>query len=455
MVDPLPDRLRRSFLEILGPTGLLTDPTVIDGYTVDWTGRFRGSSRAVLRPGSTEEVAATIELCRREGLALVPQGGNTGLVGGSVPHEGELVLSSRRLTALGAIDRRDAQVTVGAGVTLAAVQQAAAALDLDVPVDLAARDSATIGGMVATNAGGTQVVRWGTMRHHLVGHEAVVGTGQVVSHLSGLVKDNTGYDLGGLLCGSEGTLGVFTSVRIALVPRPPFRVTALCGFADVESMLDAAATWRRAIPELDALEAFTGAGLALVVARAGRADPFRDRHRWYLLVEVSGRQDPTDHLGDVVDATPGIAEVVVATEPGARARLWSLREDLSLAINALGPPLKLDVSVPAGAAAQFLGTVGDVVAAVVPGARTWLFGHIGDGNVHVNVTGADPDGEAVADAVLRLVARDGGSISAEHGIGVAKKRWLHLSRSAAEIDVFRSVKRTLDPDGILNPHVLL
>jgi len=440
---------------VLGPVGLVADPEVVASHVVDWTGRFAGSSPAVLRPSSTAEVAAVVELCRRHGVALVPQGGNTGLVGGSVPMEGEVVLSLRRLDDLGVIGELDDQVTVGAGVSLATLASHARGRGLRPPVDLAARDTATLGGMVATNAGGLHVVRHGSMRRHLTGHEAVTGTGATLTHLAGLAKDNTGYDLGSLLCGSEGTLAVLTRVRIQLLPEPAERVVALVAFSSVGAAVDAVGAWRRGIEGLEAAEVIGREGLELVVGHGTGHDPFDRSWPVYVLVEVAGGADPASVLADAVAAIPSVGDAVVAVDPAPRARLWALREDLTTAINALGVPHKLDVSVPLDAFADVWARVPRLVASLAPDARTWLFGHIGDGNVHVNVTGLAPDDERVDEAVLELVAAANGSISAEHGIGRAKRRWLHLNRSVAEITTFAAVKRALDPDGILNPGVLV
>ena len=440
---------------VVGVEHVLTDPDVVAGWCVDWTGRFRGAAPAVVRPGSTEEVAAVVAWCRRQGVAVVPQGGNTGLVGGGVPLAGEVVLSLRRLAAVTDGDPLAGQVTVGAGVALADVHRAAAGLGWAYGVDMGSRDSATVGGSVATNAGGTRVLRHGDTRAQLLGVEAVLGDGSVVSHLGGLVKDNTGYHLGSLLCGSEGTLGVVTAARLRLVARTDERVTALLAFDGVAPAVAAASGLRRAVASLDAVELFLDEGLALVCSVTGRPPPFPSPHRAYLLVEAAAATSPLDELGAAVGSLDGVADAAVATDSVRAGELWHYREAHTEVIATLGAPHKLDVTVPAGTLAGFLHDVPAVVAAVEPAARTWLFGHVCDGNVHVNVTGVAPDDLGVDDAVLRHVARLGGSISAEHGIGTAKRAWLHLGRTAAEIAAFRAVKRALDPAGVLNPNVLL
>ncbi len=441
--------------EVVGGDQVIDDPEVTASYAVDWTGRFRGPSAVVVRPGSTTEVAAVLAVCRRREVPVVPQGGNTGMVGGGVPLAGELVVSVRRLDAVGAVDRLAGQVTVGGGATLGAVRRAAADAGWAYGVDFAARDSCTVGGNVGTNAGGLRVLRYGDTRAQVLGVEAVLGTGLVVSHLGGLLKDNTGYALPALLCGSEGTLGVVTAVRLRLVPPSPHRVVALLGFASTAAAVTAAAELRRRLPVLSAAELMVQSGVALVCRTIGLPPPLAAPHPAYLLVEAAGEADPTGELAAAVDGLDGVAEVAVAEDSVRAAALWRYREAHTEAVNAVGTPHKMDVTLPAAALAEFVDRVPAEVAAVVPGARTWLFGHVADGNVHVNVTGLDPDDDRVDDAVLLLAAGYGGSISAEHGIGTAKRRWLHLNRSPAEIDAFRAVKRALDPDGILNPNVLL
>jgi FAD/FMN-containing dehydrogenase len=448
--------VRAAFAAIVGAANVLTDADARSGYERDWTGRFVGSTPAVVRPRSVDEVVDCVRLCAAEGLAVVPQGGNTGLVGGGVPLAGEVVLSTRRLDHLSAIDTVAAQVTAGAGVTLGAVQDAARAHGLRYAVDLAARHSATVGGTVATNAGGLHVVRYGATRAQLAGIEAVLGDGSVIRHLGGLAKDNTGYDLAGLLCGSEGTLAVVTAARLRLVPRPAHAVVALVGLPDPSTAVEAVAAWRAVLPDLEAAELFLAAGMNLVCDTVGLRPPFAARPPVYVLVEVAGAEDPTDRLAAALEGT-GVEHdaVAVATDERRRAELWRYREEHTTAINTLGPPHKLDVTLPLGALGRFVDEVPGIVAAVAPAARTWLFGHVGDGNVHVNVTGLAPDDDRVDGAVLEAVAGRGGSISAEHGIGTAKRRWLALNRSPAELAAFAALKHALDPAGILNPAVLL
>jgi FAD/FMN-containing dehydrogenase len=440
---------------VTGAGHVLTDPDVVAGQVRDWTGRFIGATPAVVRPGTVDEVADVLRACSDAGAAVVPQGGNTGLVGGSVPLHGEIVLDLRRLDRLGPVDARAGQTTAQAGVTIARLHAHAQAAGWEYGVDLSSRDSATVGGTIATNAGGVHVLRCGATRRQVIGVEAVFADGRVMRRLDGLEKDNTGYDLAGLLCGSEGTLAVITAARLRLVPRPKHVVVALLAFDDVDAALDAVGGLRRALDCLQAVELFFQDGLDLVCDRLGLARPFPARHNAFVLVEAGAASDPTAELGAVIEAIPGIGDVAVAGDERAARDLWRYREAHTEAINLLGPPHKLDVTLPAVELPGFVAEVRDQVSAVAPDAAVWLFGHAADGNIHVNVTGVDPDDDRVTDAVLQLVARRHGSISAEHGIGTAKRQWLSLTRSSTEIDAFRAIKRALDPDGVLNPHVLL
>jgi len=453
-VRPLDPALLGELGAIVGADQVVVDPDIVASYAVDWTGRFQGETPAVVRPGNLDQVAAVVDVCRGREVALVPQGGNTGLVGGGVPLGGEIVLSLRRLSAIGEVDPLAGQLTAGAGATVADVHRAATAAGWVYGVDLGSRDSATVGGTVATNAGGLHVLRHGATRAQVMGIEAVLGTGATISHLGGLVKDNTGYDLAGLICGSEGTLAVVTAARLRLVPPSPHQVAALIALPGPASAVRAATGLRRSLPELQAAECFFDAGLALVCETLGLAPPFADRHPAYLLIEVAGQEDPTEATAEALASIAEVADVAVATDPARRAQLWRYREGHTEAVNSLGQPHKMDVTLPAAALASFIEEVPDAVRRVAPHAATWLWGHVADGNVHVNVTGVAPRDDAVDDQVLTMAASFGGSISAEHGIGTAKRRWLHLNRSPAEMAAFGAIKQALDPAGVLNPGVL-
>jgi len=439
--------------------GVLTDADLRASYQTDWSRRWSGEAVAVVRPADANQVAAVLAACRQAGAVVIPQGGNTGLVGGSVPRavcdRPQVVLALSRLRSLEPVDTAAAEVTVGAGATLVAVQAHARTANLAVGVDLGARDTATIGGMVAANAGGVQVLRHGPMRAQLVGIEAGLVDGSVVRRLPGLVKDNTGYHLPSLLAGSEGTLAVVTRVRLRLVPLLPRRTVALLAVGGPDEAVDVSSELRHRLPSLLAAELFFDDGMDLVLRHAGGERPFRDHHPAYLLVEVEGAGDPTDELvAAIAAAGDGVRDTALASDPAGRERLWALRERHTESVNAEGIPHKLDVAVPIGRLAAYAQEVRGAIEAAWPGARTYLYGHLGDGNLHVNVLGPPPEDEAVDNAVLRLAIAMGGTISAEHGIGVAKVGWLEADRGTADVAAMRAIKRAFDPDEVLNPGVL-
>ena len=451
MTAPLEERLTA----IVGAEHLLTDPSVAASYETDWTGRFHGRARCVVRPADTAGVAEVVRACADERVAVCVQGGNTGLVGGSVPVDGAVLVSVARLTAVEPVDVVSAQVTVGAGVTLATLQQQVRPLGLDYGVDFAARESCTVGGMAATNAGGERVLRYGTTRAQVLGLEAVLADGTVISRLAGLPKDNTGYDVVSLLVGSEGTLGIITKLRLRLVPLFTGRAVALVAVEDTAAAVALVRTLRSALPSLEAAELFFADGLDLVREKTGLPAPFAQAHPAYVLVECAQRTDPTDDLLAALGDAGEVRDATIASDVRGRHALWAYRESHTESINAAGVPVKLDVAVPLPALADCVAALPKTIAAVCPAARPILFGHVNEGNLHVNVLDALDRAEQVEDAVLRLVSSYGGSISAEHGVGRAKRPWLELSRSAAEIDMMRSIKGALDPAGLLNPGVLL
>ncbi|ONH27808.1 hypothetical protein BL253_21015 [Pseudofrankia asymbiotica] len=438
--------MRRSLVDVVGEEHVLTDSRTA-GYSVDWTGRYRGLTPAVVRPRDTAQVAAVLALCATAAMPVVPQGGNTGLVGGGVPRSGELVLSLERLDRLGPVDRDATQVTAEAGVTLQRLADAHP--DLDFGVAIASRHSATVGGAIATNAGGLRVLRYGPMRAQIRGIETVLSDGTVLSHLSGLVKDNTGYDYPSLLAGSEGTLAVVTKARLRLVPRPRDPVVALLGLPGLADLHSLAVRAVREIPGLVSAEFFTSTGLDVLLRHTDLTPPLSVPTDAYLLLEVSDA-GAMEALAELAGDLPA----AVASGAAERARLWAYRERHPEAAGFLAPPLKLDVSVPAARWVELATRIGDVVAAVDTGARVITFGHVADGNVHVNIApGAEADGRH-QDAVFGFVADLGGSISAEHGIGALKAAWLPLSRTAAERALFARIRAAFDPAGILNPSVL-
>jgi FAD/FMN-containing dehydrogenase len=449
--DGLEDALRAS----VGADHVLTDADLRASYETDWTRRFTGAARCVVRPANTAEVAAVARACHAAGAAMLVQGGNTGLVGGGVPAGGEVLVSLSRLTAMDPVDPVEAQVTVGAGVTLETLQARAREAGLDFGVDLAARSAATVGGLVATNAGGIRVLRYGSMRSQVTGLEAVLADGTVLSRLSGLAKDNTGYDLAHLLTGSEGTLAIITRVRVRLVPLLAARAVALVGVAGTEAALDLLSSARSRLASLSAAEIFFAEGLDLVRSYGRLPAPFTPGFPAYVVLECAAHADPTDDLLEMLADTGSVGDATVATDTSGRERLWAYRETHTEALSAAGIPVKLDVCVPLRELPDLVRRLPRAVSAVAPGARTILFGHLNEGNLHVNVLDAERVGTEVSDAVLRLVAEHRGSISSEHGVGRAKTAWLPLSRSAEEIAAMRGIKAALDPAGLLNPGVLL
>lgn len=480
---------------IVGPEHVQTDPDVIAGAVQDWTGRFRGEARAVVRPGSTAEVAQVLAACSNAGVPFVPQGGNTGLVAGAIPtpvsdpDQVPVIVSTTRMTAITDVDAQAGELVAEAGATLAQVQAAARSAGWEYGVDLAARDSATIGGTVATNAGGIRVVAYGMTRAQVLGIEAVLPDGRVIEHLAGLPKDNTGYDLGGLLIGSEGTLGVVTRVRLALHRPVVKRTVAMVGCASVEQAQLLVRAQQHAGLRLLAAELIDRLGMHLVEQQFGLEWPLQREWPYVLLLEVAGDElaldglaaDGSPHAGTSEDAGHGRAvrapagpgagpgaewaeedlDAVLALDAADAARLWRYREEQTNAVQHLpGVIHKLDVSIPHGRIAEFLDALPRTVEAV---ARTrgmdvpqfTVFGHLGDANLHLEISGFAADDAEIDDAVFALVAGFGGSISAEHGIGRAKAYALHLSRSANEIAVMRAIKDAIDPQHLANPGAVL
>lgn len=448
--------LRATLARAVGEPHVLADPELTASYETDWTGRFHGRAGCVVRPATTAEVADVLRACAAEALPVVPQGGNTGLVGGSVPRDGEVVLSTTRLRGACVVDRAAAEIVVPAGATLREVQLAARAAGFDFGVDIAPRDSCTIGGMIAANAGGVHVLRHGMMVEQVIGVEAVLADGGVIGRVPALRKDNAGYHLTSLLAGSEGTLGVITRAHLRLVPAMPSRAVALIGLADAAAVVAAVERMRPLLPSLTALELVSDACVDLVVRHGGVPAPLDGAPPVVLLVECAARESV---LGELADAVAACDDLVIATavaddEAGMR-RLWRYREEVAAAINAEGVPHKLDVAVPLRAIPRFVDAVSACVSELAPQARLALFGHVGDGNLHVNLLGLPANDETVDEEVLRLAAAEGGSIAAEHGIGRAKARFLSLVRSERERAALRDVKQALDPRGLLNPGVVL
>lgn len=454
-VNTVEHGLLRGLVAILGRRNVLVDDELTARYRSDWTGRFHSAHGVVVRPADAAEVSQVVELCRREAVAIVPQGGNTGLVGGGVAMRGEIVLSTERMTGAEEAFTREDSLVVAAGTTLGELQRRAGELGRTYAVDIASRDSATVGGTVATNAGGLHVVRYGPTRRQVTGVELVTGAGEVISSIGGPRRDNTGYDLASIVTGSEGTLGVITRVQVRLVPAPARRVVALMRFASVSGAMTAAEAVPTLLDTVEAVEVFLSGGLRLVCSAFGLSAPFEAVDAAYLLVEVASDDDPVSRLGEVVGSLVGVEDVAVAQSAVERARLWRYRELHTDAIATLGVAHKLDVAVPPGSLAAFAEQAPEVVQRVSPDATSWLFGHGGESCLHMSVTGADPQDSALDDALLNLVADLDGSISAEHGIGRARLPWIHLAHDEATLRAFAGVKAAFDPDGLMNPGVLL
>lgn len=424
-------------------------------YEVDWTQRWVGVAAAVVRPRTTAEVASVVRVCIDDGLRVVPQGGNTGLVGGSVPRSGEIVLSLKHLDWVRPVDALASTVTAGAGVTLGSLQEHVRASGHELGVDFAARDSATIGGVAATNAGGSRVLGFGMTRDQIRGVEAVLPDGGVARRLGGLVKDNCGYDLPGLFVGSEGTLGIITAVCMRVFPRTTHRTAALVGLDRTEDALEVLARLRRRVAGLQAADIFFADGLQLVSDHLSLRPPFPIGYDTYLLVEAAAPTDVEDVMLESLAETPAIRDATVASDSRSRAALWRYREGHSEAISARGVPVKLDVAVPLRTVPGFVRAVRRLIRHADGDASVVLFGHLAEGNLHVNILGLPDDAVSRAsDAVLHAVGDLGGTIAAEHGVGVAKVASVGLSRTVDDVDAMGAIKRALDPRGLFNPGVL-
>lgn len=425
--------------DAVGLAHVLTDPDVTASFGTDWTRAWSAIPLAVVRPSTTEQVARVLQICGRHLIPVVPQGGNTGLVGGGVPHGDRtaVVLSTTRLTELGPVDLATQTVTAGAGVTLAALDAHARKAGYRYAVDLAARDSATVGGMVATNAGGLRVVGFGDTRRQVAGLEAVLADGSVLRRMEPLAKDNGGYDLSQLMTGSEGTLGVVTAARLRLIPLPAHAPSVtLIGLSSVLEAVDLIAHARRR-GDLTAAEMIRAEGMAVVREVCGLTQPLQREHPVYLLLE-------TDELPDLPD------DPDAAVDP----RMWEYRDRQAEAVAAKGVPFKLDVCLPIADIPAFLEQLDELPD--IQGREVHVYAHLGDGNLHINLLDIDErTGLRLDEQVLTLVAQFAGSIAAEHGVGVHKTKWLHLSRSTDEIAAMRAIKNALDPHGVMNPGVLL
>ncbi len=456
--------------DLLGPAGTVESEADKAPYLTDWRRRYRGDTPLVLRPGTTAEVQAVVGLCAAAGVALVPQGGNTGLVGGGTPfeHGAELLLSLTRLNRIRAVDPIDDTLVAEAGVTLAGVQAAAAAVDRLYPVSLASQGSCTIGGNVATNAGGIHVLRYGMTREQVLGLEVVLPDGRLWNGLRSLRKDNTGYDLKQLFIGSEGTLGVVTAACLRLWPRPAERVVALAAVPDVAAGLALFGRLRAAAGQtLSACEIFSERGLQFVLAfLAGSRRPLETVAPWYVLLEVLGDHALHDTVETVLAAAFEAGEACDGTIAESEAQamaLWALREHLSDAQTPQGASLKHDVALPLAALGGFVAQALAAVEAAAPGVRPVVFGHLGDGNLHFNLTqppGLDGAAFLARTDELALVVHDivhahGGSIAAEHGLGRLKIDAIDRYHDPVERSLMAALKQALDPGDLMNPGKLV
>jgi FAD/FMN-containing dehydrogenase len=437
---------------IVGPNHVITDSDVLAGRSVDHTGRYRGKASALVRPGSPEQVAEVLRVCRDAGAHVTVQGGRTSLVAGTVPEHDDVLLSTERLSGLGDIDTVERRVEVGAGATLASVQHAANAAGLVFGVDLAARDSATVGGMASTNAGGLRTVRYGNMGEQVIGLQVALPDGSLMRRHSLVRSDNTGYDLPALFVGAEGTLGVITALDLRLHPSPSHRVTAVCGFADLDALIEAGRTFRD-VDGIAALELIDGRAAALTGEHLGVHSPVEGD--WLLLVELAADHDQTERLADLLDGAQLCGEPAVGVDTAAQQRLWRVREALADVLGVYGPPLKFDVSLPLAAISGFAREAAELIHAQGGDALPLLFGHIGEGNLHLNVLRVPLEQEkALYAPMMDLIAASGGNVSSEHGVGSRKRPYLGMSREAADIAAMRAVKAALDPTGYLNAAVL-
>ncbi|MDE2119689.1 MAG: FAD-binding oxidoreductase [Betaproteobacteria bacterium] len=459
-----------ALLALLGPGHVRTQPADIAGFTRDWRGRYQGRALALAEPGDTAQVAEVVQLCMAHGVALVPQGGNTGLAGGATPDASgeQLLLSLRRLSRIREISVADGVLVAEAGCVLQMVQQAADEHGMLFPLSLAAEGSATIGGVLSTNAGGTAVLRYGNARSLCLGLEVVTPRGEVWNGLSSLRKDNTGYDLRDLLIGAEGTLGLITAASLHIFPRPAAQRTALAQLAHVADAVELFQRARAALgPGLTGFELMSAHSLRLVRQHFPQlARALQPQAPWCVLLELSdsegdehAQQRLESVLGEALES--GLVGDATVAQSLAQARdMWALREHIPLAQAQEGLNIKHDIAVPISRMAAFVESTAELVLQALPGARLIVFGHLGDGNLHYNVqapVGADGPGflarhqEACNRIVHDAAAACGGSFSAEHGIGQLKTAELLRYKSPVALEMMRAIKSALDPQGLFNP----
>lgn len=471
MTAVLSDTLARDLRELLGPAGVLTGEDQLAPYLQEWRGLYHGVASIAALPASTTEAAAVIRLCASRGIGIVPQGGNTGLVGGAVaratPEREQIILSARRMTAIRELDPDNYTITAEAGCVLASLQAAALEADRFFPLSLASEGSCQLGGNLATNAGGTNVLRYGTARELVLGLEVVLPDGRVLDGLRGLRKDNAGYDLKQLFIGAEGTLGFITAATCKLYARPRGTATALVAVATPEAAIALHSRARLALgDELIAFELMSRVALDFVMQFLPQArEPLAGRAEWYVLLEIATARDQSvaeddlqDFLEDCLESAL-VQDGVAARSVADRDEFWALRHNISDAQKVGGASVKNDISVPVSRVGEFIRLASERVEAALAGTRVVAFGHVGDGNIHFNLT--QPPGMAPEDflamwgaltgEVNAVATALGGSFSAEHGIGLLKVPELRRFRGGVELELMRTIKQALDPKGIMNP----
>lgn len=472
--DPAASEFLRKAYSILGDKGLVTDREIIQPWLTDWRGRYHGKARALAQPATTRELASLVRLCARHGIPIVTQGGNSGMVGGATPDESgnALLLSTRRMNDI-IIDTEAELAICGAGAVLQTLHETAEAQGLRFPLSLGGKGSATVGGLVSTNAGGTQVLRHGVMRTLVAGLEIVLADGQVLDLTSVLKKDNRGFDLKQMFIGSEGTLGIVTKAVLQLTQAIAERRVAMTGLESIHAARRLLVHCQSALPRaLEGFEVMPRSCIDSVIEyRPETPQPLEGRHEWYALIEFVADREGSDTLGGDVESVlmdaieQGLcADAVIAANESQAAALWHIRETIPLAEKAKGPARQHDISVPVEKMPDFVVDASARIEADFPGHEVAAFGHLGDGNVHFHVIappGTDgpawemAQGKAISEFVYDLVTQWGGSISAEHGIGQDKLETLRRTHDPVALSIMRKVKSSLDPGGILNPGKLV
>ena len=443
---------------------LLAGEAVPQRNRQDWSGLGPVAPLALIRPATTADVSRAMAICHRHGVAVVPQGGLTGLCGGARPVEGAIALSLERMTAIEDVDATGGTMTVQAGIALEKVQQAAAAHDLYMPLDLGARGSCAIGGNIATNAGGNRVIRHGMMRDMVLGIEAVLADGTVITSLNRMIKNNAGYDLKQLFIGSEGTLGIVTRAVLRLAPMPAFSTAAVCALDSYDAVLDLLKSARRGLgPMLSAFEVMWADYWELVATTPGLRMPLGSGHAFYALVEVQGTDEVHDRakFDAFMEARAQsglLADAVLARSAADVRDFWAVRDAVSEFARTFGPHVAFDIGLPVNRMDEFATACRAALAETLDAPHALFYGHVGDGNLHIvarDRAAQELPKQVIAETVYRLVGAFGGTISAEHGIGLTKKPWLGQTRSTTEIETMARIKAALDPANLLNPGKVL